>query len=359
MLPVLPTTVVGSYSVPEWLERLKTDYYRNRISRSHLSEIHDMAIKAALKDQETAGIDIVSDGELRRDNDIDYLLARISGVQIPVTVKSFYYDYYDTPVVAEPLPDDPLSLGLAQDYRFTRRHTGRPVKFSFTGPFSLSHRVQNKAYTTPADLVRAFAQVLNAEARALAEAGAQLLQIDEPFLAGYPEDVSTAVEAINIVTHGVDVTWGLHVCYGNRYARPSWEGHYDFLFPAVIDANVDQLVLEFARKGYEDLPVIQRLGWDRALGLGVVNVKSERVESAELIAERIHKALDTFPAEKLIINPDCGLRHLPADVARAKLAAMVKGTIAVRQSLSTESGPTQPGLAHPEPTPEPTAEQGA
>ncbi|HEX5347394.1 MAG TPA: hypothetical protein VFW64_09920, partial [Pseudonocardiaceae bacterium] len=95
MLPLLPTTVVGSYSVPEWLERLKTDYYRNRISRSHLREIHDMAIKAALKDQETAGIDVVSDGELRRDNDIDYFLARIPGVQIPVTVKSFYYDYYD------------------------------------------------------------------------------------------------------------------------------------------------------------------------------------------------------------------------------------------------------------------------
>ena len=101
MLPVLPTTVVGSYSVPEWLERLKTDYYRNRISRSHLGEIHDMAVKAALKDQEAAGIDIVSDGELRRDNDIDYLLARITGVHIPVTVKSFYYDYYDCPVVSK------------------------------------------------------------------------------------------------------------------------------------------------------------------------------------------------------------------------------------------------------------------
>ncbi|MGH3883885.1 MAG: hypothetical protein ACRDRC_10855, partial [Pseudonocardiaceae bacterium] len=249
-VPLLPTTVVGSYSVPEWLERLKTDYYRNRISRSHLGEIHDMAIKAALKDQENAGIDIVSDGELRRDNDIDYLLARIPGVQIPITVKSFYYDYYDT-VVADPLPTDPPPLGLADEYRFTRQYTDRPVKFSFTGPFSLSHRIKNKAYSKPADLVRALAQVLNAEARSLAEAGAELLQIDEPFLAGYPEDVGVAVEAINIVTRDVDATWGLHVCYGNRYARPSWEGHYDFLFPAVLDANVDQLILEFGRKGYE------------------------------------------------------------------------------------------------------------
>jgi 5-methyltetrahydropteroyltriglutamate--homocysteine methyltransferase len=369
MTPLLPTTVVGSYSVPEWLERLKTDYYRNRISRSHLGEIHDMAIKAALKDQEAAGIDIVSDGELRRDNDIDYLLARIPGVQIPVTVKSFYYDYYDV-VVADPLPTDPSPLGLADDYRFTRQYTDRPVKFSFTGPFSLSHRIHNKAYSDSADLVRALAQVLNAEARALAEAGAELLQIDEPFLAGYPEDVRVAVEAINIVTYGVDVTWGLHVCYGNRYARPSWEGHYDFLFPAVLDANVHQLILEFGRKGYEDLHVIQQLGWDRALGLGVVDVKTEQVESADLIAQRISKALETFPADKLIINPDCGLRNLPAAVARSKLAAMVEGTVAIRRTLpetqsdghksaGTPSGPESPvALSHVTPS-EPTVEQGA
>jgi 5-methyltetrahydropteroyltriglutamate--homocysteine methyltransferase len=308
-----------------------------------------MAIKAALKDQEKAGIDIVSDGELRRDNDIDYLLARIPGVQIPVTVKSFYYDYYDT-VVTDPLPSDPPPLGLADDYRFTRQHTDLPVKFSFTGPFSLSRRIQNKAYAKSADLVRALAQVLNIEARALAEEGAELLQIDEPFLAGYPEDVAVAVEAINIVTQGVDVTWGLHVCYGNRYARPSWEGHYDFLFPAVLDANVAQLILEFGRKGYEDLQVIQRFGWDRALGLGVVDVKSEQIESAELIAQRILKALDTFSADKLVINPDCGLRHLPADVARSKLAAMVEGTAAVRRALPAE---------YPMTPSEPTVEQGA
>jgi 5-methyltetrahydropteroyltriglutamate--homocysteine methyltransferase len=360
-LPLLPTTVVGSYSVPEWLERLKTDYYRNRISRSHLHEIHDMAVKAALKDQETAGIDIVSDGELRRDNDIDYLLARIPGVQIPVTVKSFYYDYYDA-VIAEPLPTEPVPLGLVDDFSFTRQHTDRPVKFSFTGPFSLSRRVQNKAYSKSADLVRAFAHVLNAEARALAAQGAKLLQIDEPFLAGYPEDVGVAVEAINIVTKGVDATWGLHVCYGNRYARPSWESHYDFLFPAVLDATVDQLILEFARKGYDDLEVIQRFGWDRALGLGVVDVKSEDVEPAELIAQRIRRALDTIAPEKLIINPDCGLRHLPADVARAKLTAMVEGTAAVRRTLPVLEEIATEESAVPEEqviSAEPTVEQGA
>ena len=110
-----------------------------------------------------------------------------------------------------------------------------------------------------------------------------MIQIDEPFLAGYPDDVDLAVEAINVVTKDVEAEWGLHVCYGNRYARPSWEGHYDFLFPAVLDANVDQLVLEFARKGYDDLEVVARGGWDRKLGLGVIDVKSRRVEPPELI----------------------------------------------------------------------------
>ena len=142
------------------------------------------------------------------------------------------------------------------------------------------------------------------------------------------------MEAINIVTAGVPVTWGLHVCYGNRYARPSWEGHYDFLFPAVLDADVDQLILEFARKGYDDLQLIRKYGWDRSLGLGVIDVKSEEIEGREEVAGRIRRALDVVPAERLIVNPDCGLRHLPVDIARAKLRAMVEGTADVRRELS-------------------------
>ncbi len=168
-LPPLPTTVVGSYSVPEWLERLKTEYYQRRISAAHLAEIHEVAIKAAVKDQERAGIDIVSDGELRRDNDIDYFLARIPGVHIAQRAKSDYYDYYDAAVTA-PLPDDDKGLtsegtdpqgpagakglsglGLAGDFEFTRALTDRPVKFSFTGPFSLSRRITvgDGAYREP------------------------------------------------------------------------------------------------------------------------------------------------------------------------------------------------------------------
>jgi len=374
----LATTVVGSYSVPEWLGRLKNDYYQRRISAQHLNEIHDVAIKAALKDQELAGVDIVSDGELRRDNDIDYLLTRIPGVQIPQRSKTDYYDYYEARVSA-PLPEaGPPGPGLAADFAFTREQTQRPVKFSFTGPFSLSRRIHDTAgvgaergwaqsgggrgargreeqsagagktergggkdgaYAGPADLVRALARWLNAQARELAAAGADLLQIDEPFLAGYPEQVELAIEAVNIVTAGVPVTWALHVCYGNRYARPLWEGHYDFLFPAVASARVDALVLEFARKGLDDLRLLRQYEWDRYLGLGVIDVKAAEVEPADLVASRIRRALEFVPAHRLMVNPDCGLRHLPAGVARAKLRAMVAGAAQVRAELGADRAP--------------------
>jgi 5-methyltetrahydropteroyltriglutamate--homocysteine methyltransferase len=327
---LLPTTVIGSWSVPDWLERAKTGIYHGAMSRSQLAEMHDMAVKAALKDQEVAGIDIVTDGELRRDNDVDYLLTRLPGVEVQDAVKAYYFDYLDLVLPCE-LPECPPGpLGLVPDFDFTRAHTDRPVRFSFTGPFSLSRRLRTDAYADRADLVRALARVLNTEARALADAGAELLQIDEPFLAGHPEQVALAVEAVNLVTKDVPVTWALHVCYGNRYARPLWEGHYDFLFPAVLDATIDQLLLEFARKGDGDLQLIRRFQWDRVLGVGVLDVKTSDVETVEVVERRIERALEVVAPDRMLITPDCGLRHLPAGVARAKLHNMTTAAAAVR-----------------------------
>jgi 5-methyltetrahydropteroyltriglutamate--homocysteine methyltransferase len=336
METLLPTTVIGSWSVPDWLERAKTGVYHGSVSRTQLAEMHDMAVKAALKDQEVAGIDIVSDGELRRDNDVDYLLSRIPGVHAQDPVKAFYFDYLDLHLATEIDGCPPGPLGLATDLAFTRRHTERPVRFSFTGPFSLSRRLRcadDTIYPDRVDLVRALARVLNAEARALADAGAELLQIDEPFLAGNPEQVGLAIEAINIVVKDVPVTWALHVCYGNRYARPLWEGHYDFLFPAVLDAGVDQLLLEFARKGDDDLQLVRRYGWDRVLGVGVLDVKTPEVESVGVVEKRIERALEVVPADRMIVTPDCGLRHLPAPAARAKLHAMTTAAASVRDRI--------------------------
>jgi 5-methyltetrahydropteroyltriglutamate--homocysteine methyltransferase len=335
----LATSVVGSYSVPEWLEREKTDYYQRRISSEYLREIHEVAIKAAIKDQESAGVDIVSDGELRRDNDIDYFLARIPGIEIPQLAKAFYADYYDAEV-RHPIPeldeDDGTPLGLANDYKFTREYTERPVKFSFTGPFSLSRKIKNEAYKKDEGLVMALAHVLNHEAKALVAAGVAVLQVDEPFLAGYPEQVKIAVQALNAVFDGIDTGKTLravHVCYGNRYARPLWEGHYDFLFPAILDANIDQLVLEFARKGYDDLDLFKRYPSPFSLGLGVIDVKSRDVETPEQVAQRVRRALTVLSPDRLMVNPDCGLRNLPGDIARAKLRALTAGTAIVRKEV--------------------------
>ena len=315
MLRPLTTTVIGSWSVPDWLERAKTAVYHGGVSRTQLSDMHDMAIKAVLKDQEVAGIDVVTDGELRRDNDVDHILARVPGVVAREPVKAFYFDYLDLELQDRIPAVGPGPLGLAADLAFTRTYTERPVRFSMTGPFSLSRRLRagdGAGYGDSAGLVLDLASVLNAEATALAAAGAELLQLDEPFLAGYPEHVALAIEAVNIVVADVPVTWALHVCYGNRYARPLWEGHYDFLFPAVLDAAVDQLLLEFARKGDDDLALIEKHGWDRVLGVGVLDVKTAEVESVPLVERRIERALAVVSPERLLVTPDCGLRHLPA-----------------------------------------------
>jgi 5-methyltetrahydropteroyltriglutamate--homocysteine methyltransferase len=334
----LATSVVGSYSVPEWLERLKTDYYQRRISGAYLKEIHEVAIKAALKDQEEAGVDIVSDGELRRDNDIDYFLARMPGVEVPQLAKEFYSDYY-TAIVNHAIPEEngEPALDLVEDFKFTRQYTDKPIKFSFTGPFSLARRVRNEYYKNEADLVMAFARILNREARELAKAGVTILQIDEPYLAGYPEEIKTAVKAFSTVFEGVDpakTVRAVHVCYGNRNARPLWEGHYNFLFPAIMQADIDQVVLEFARKGNEDLDLFKRYPKTQlSLGLGVINVKSQEIETKEQVANRVRQALAVLPPDRVIVNPDCGLRNLPSEVARAKLHALTEGTAIVRKEV--------------------------
>jgi 5-methyltetrahydropteroyltriglutamate--homocysteine methyltransferase len=337
---LLPTTVVGSYSVPEWLERAKGDFHEGRISKTSLNEIYETAIKAALKDQERAGIDIVSDGELRRDNDIDYFLERMPGIELPKLAKVHYYDYYDAAVRAPlPAPEVGEGLRLVNDFSFTREQTDRPIKFSFTGPFSLAKRIRNEGYAVPDELVLDIARHLNREARELAAAGAALLQIDEPFLAGYPEAVPLVVKAVNLVVDGVDVEWALHICYGNRHARPAWEGHYDFLFPEILEAQVDQLVLEFARKGYDDVALFKKYHPSFKLGLGVIDVKSEVVETPDQVAQRVDRALAVLDADCIVVNPDCGLRHLPTKIAVAKLRAMNAGAAIVRARVRGEKVP--------------------
>ena len=324
--------------MPEWLERAKTDDYHGGVSRTQLADMHDMAIKAALKDQELAGIDIVSDGELRRDNDVDYFLARIPGVDRPRAGQGVLLRLLDARATG------PLPGRRARAARAGRRpglHP-RPTPTARCGSPSPGRSRcpggcdgDGAGYADPRPTWCATSPGCSTpRRRRWPRAGAELLQIDEPFLAGYPEQVELAIEAVNIVVEDVPVTWALHVCYGNRYARPLWEGHYDFLFPAVLDAAVDQLLLEFARKGDDDL----RADREVRLGPGARPRRDGRQDAprwsrSQLVERRIERALDVVPAERLLVDPDCGLRHLPAPAARAKLRAMTTAAAAVRGRL--------------------------
>ncbi len=329
-LPILPTSVVGSYSMPGWLERLKTEYFARRISRHDLEEIHDNAVKAAIKDQEVAGVDVITDGELRRDNMMDYFLERLPGVQIDRSSKKFYYDFYNCSVQGK-LPMAPL--GVAEDFRFLRRFTDHEAKFCVTGPHALTKRIHNEFYPTEEALATDLARALNLELKELVKAGARVIQIDEPYYSGFPDDLTWGVKVLNTLVEGVDAKIAVHICYGNRYGKPSWEGSYRYLFPRILEAKVQQLTLEFARRGGEDLDLFREFKPPFELGVGVIDVKTQAVETPDMVAERIRRALEFVPAEGVTVMPDCGCFHLPRDIAFAKLCAMVEGTRIVRKEL--------------------------
>src|SRR6266545_3019721 len=263
--PLLSTAVVGSYSIPGWLERVKSDFLQRRMSR------HD----------------------------------------------------FDESVIRAKMPT--ASLGLVEDFRFLRRFTERQPKVSVTGPHSLVKRIRNEYYPSEEAFALDIARVMNLELRELVRAGATYLQIDEPYYSGFPEDLPWGINAINALVEGVEARLSLHICYGNRYGKPSWEGSYRYLFPAINAARVQQLTLEFGRRGEDDVRLFQEFDPPFALGLGVIDVKTHDVESPAIVAERIRKALEIVPAERLHVNPDCGCLHLPRDVAFAKLCAMVEG----------------------------------
>ena len=326
--PLFPTSVVGSCAVPEWLANVKTDFFQRRVSRSVLDEIHLAALKAAVKDQELSGIDVVTDGEVRRDNSLDYFLTRLPGVEVDNPSKAYYLDFFPTVVRAEIAPEP---LGLVDDFRLVSSLTDRPVKCTITGAYSMLRRLRDEHYRDERRLGLALAGVVNAELRRLQEAGCAFVQVDDEYIAGYPQEIGWAVELLNRCLDGIHVKKAVHVCFGNRYGKPSWAGDYHFLMPAMLDANIDQLVLEFARRGQADLAVFRDSPPPFEIGLGVIDVKDWQVETPEVVAKRIIQATSSVSSDRLWINPDCGLRHLSVEVARGKLKAMVQGAQLARE----------------------------
>ena len=175
---------------------------------------------------------------------------------------------------------------------------------------------------------------MNLELKELVRAGFEILQIDEPYYSGFPEDLPWGVKVINTLVDGVDARITLHICYGNRYGKPTWAGNYQYLFPTILDAKVHQLSLEFARRGGEDLDLFKEFSGRFEIGVGVIDVKDHEVETPDLVAERIRKAAEFVPPERLFVLPDCGCLHLPQPVAFAKLQSMVQGAQIVRKELT-------------------------
>jgi 5-methyltetrahydropteroyltriglutamate--homocysteine methyltransferase len=316
--------------MPAWLERMKNDYLQRKVSRHDLDEMYDAGRKAAIKDQEVAGVDIVSDGELQRDNMIDYFAERIAGVQVDHSSKRLYYDFYES-VVRSKLAS--ASLGISDEVRFLQKFTQRAAKISISGPHALVKRIRNEHYPSEEAFALDLARVMNAELREMVRVGATHLQIDEPYYSGFAEDLGWGVKAINTLVEGVNAHITLHVCYGNRYGKPSFEGSYRYLFPRILEAKVQAISLEFARRGEDDLQLFKEFQVPFSLGMGVIDVKTHDIESPGMVADRIRRALDVIPAERLMINPDCGLVHLPRDVAFKKLASMAEGARLVREDL--------------------------
>jgi 5-methyltetrahydropteroyltriglutamate--homocysteine methyltransferase len=225
------------------------------------------------------------------------------------------------------------SMGLVQDFSFLHTYTDHAAKFCVTGPHCLTKRIRNQFYPTEESFATDIARVMNLELKALAKAGATLIQIDEPYYSGFPEDLAWGVNVINTLVEGVDARISVHICYGNRYGKPSWEGSYRYLFPTILKAKVHQLTLEFARRGGEDLDLFKEFQAPFDLGLGVIDVKNTDIETPDMVAEHIRKALEVLPAERIQILTDCGCFHLPRDVTFAKMKAMVEGTRIVRKEL--------------------------
>ena len=229
----------------------------------------------------------------------------------------------------------PDGLGIVEEFKYARAHTSMPLKATCPGPLTITiHLRPQEAYGDRLELAWEFTRVINRELKALVEAGADFIQIDEPSFAIMPGAVKDWVDLYNASVEGVDAKLALHVCFGNLTSRARGKRTYRWMFPALLDANAEQIVLEFANREMSESGLWSELGVERELGAGVVDIKSFYVETPEDVAERIRLLLEHVPAERLYLNPDCGFFQLPRWLSYLKLEALVAGTKIVRSELA-------------------------
>ncbi len=331
----LTTSVVGSHARPGWLDLAVAAQGRGELGPVDIREIQDDAVDAALRDQEDAGIDVVSDGEMRRAGFFTAEFYRhLTGV-LPLAsdrrLGAGGHDQQHRFAVVEAIAS-PQGLGVVDEYRYARTRTSRPIKVTLPGPFTLSGRLAygaGQVYPDRIAAARAFVPILAAEVGRLADAGATYIQIDEPSPAIHPEASHEFATLFNESVAAVQgrVRLAAHLCFGNYLGRPLAARVYRPVLAQALAFQVDELVLEWANREMAELDIAGDVAAaGRDLGAGVVDVKSYHLESADEVAGRIERILAAgVPEDQLLLVPDCGFSQTARWATRPKLAALVAG----------------------------------
>jgi len=334
---LLPTSVVGSHGLPGWVWLAREAMDAGRLGALDVQELMEDATQVALLDQERAGVDVLSTGEMMRVRFIIGFYDRIQGIRTLPAARKLGQPLWDTNTPFEVVEtiSAPRGLGIVEEFKLARSLTSRPLKATVPGPYTLLVPLKLGAgYRDKDTLLGDLVRIVNAECRALVEAGADFIQIDEPHSGMYAGAAPRFDQGVNRVVEGVRAKIAVHVCFGNLYGRP-FAAVRDFraLYPVVRDLRASQIILEFANRGMEDLKLWREFPTDKELGAGVIDVKAFKAESAADVAERIRAVLRHVPAEKLWLNPDCGFWETPRWVVKQKLAALVEGARIVRKEL--------------------------
>jgi 5-methyltetrahydropteroyltriglutamate--homocysteine methyltransferase len=338
---LLPTTVVGSYPQPDWLvnremlsktvPRVRVDIWR--VAQPWLEQAQDDATILAIRDMERAGIDIVTDGEMRRESYSNRFATALEGIDTahPGHVKA--RSGHETPVPRVVAKVRRTRAVEVRDMQFLRKSTDRTAKITLPGPFTMSQQAINEFYGDADELVMDYAAAVNAEAHDLVAAGADIIQLDEPWLRNDPDAAKRiAVKAINRALQGLEVPTIVHLCFGYAALVPGETKPVGYSFlPQLADSIAEQISIEAAQPKL-DLGVLKELAPKKVL-LGVIDLNDPKPETPQLVAERIRAGLKYLPADKLIPAPDCGMKYLPREVAFAKLQALSAGAAIVRKEL--------------------------
>ena len=339
---LLPTTVVGSYPQPEWLiDRDKLTHLPPvriraqelwRVPEPWLEAAQDDATRLAIRDMERAGIDIITDGEIRRESYSNRFATALSGVDLdnPATVQGRSSGTVVVPRIVGPIRR--LRAVEVRDVEFLRRNTDRVIKITLPGPFTMSRQAKNEYYKDEEELVMDYAAAVNEEVRDLKAAGADVIQLDEPWLQARAEEARRlALPAIDRALDGIPGPTALHLCFGYAYVARDKPNGYAFL-SELTATGVRQISIEAAQPNL-DLDNLDALG-DKTVIFGVISMGDPEPETPDTVAARIRAALAHLPPERLIPAPDCGMKYIPRETAFAKLKALAEGAAIVRRELT-------------------------